>query len=86
MKAAGIVVLIVGVVLLCGGLFYGYWSYRNTGSAGRLGARLPSGAGFVVRMVERKAERQRNMALMLGIPGLVGLGAGIVLIKKGGKR
>jgi hypothetical protein len=83
MKATGIVLTIVAVLLLAGSLFYGYFSYRNSGSAERLGMRLPSGAGFVVRMVENKARNQRNLALMLGGPGVIALGVGIVLMKKG---
>ena len=83
MKATGIILSIVAGLALCAGLFFGYWSYRNTGSAERLASNLPEGAGFVVRIVEHKAKKQRDLALMLGGPGLIGLAAGIVLTKKG---
>ena len=86
MKATGIVLAIVAGLLLCGGLFFGYFSYRNAGSAERLAGRLPSHASFVVRAVERKSRSQRNLSLGLAAPGLLVLGTSIVLIKKAKQR
>jgi hypothetical protein len=85
MKATGIVLAIVAGLLLAGGLFVGYSSYRNAGSAERLARGLPRDAAFVVRIVENKSKSQRNLALMLGAPGVVALGVGIALIRKGNR-
>lgn len=86
MKISGILLSIVAGLLLCGGVFFGYFSYRNAGSAERLAATLPGGAGFVVRAVEQKSRSQRNLSLALAGPGVIALGAAIALIKKAKRK
>ena len=83
MKAGGIVMLVLALLLLAGSTFYGIYSVKNAGAADRLGSKLGRRAGFIVAIVERKAEKQRNLALGLGIPGVLLLGGGIFMLKKG---
>lgn len=85
MKATGIILAIVSALLLAGGAFFGYFSYQNAGAAERLALRAPRGAEFIVHIVQRKSEKQRNLSLGLAGPGILALGAGIFMIKKGKK-
>ena len=88
MKATGIILAVVAALLLGAGAFFGYFSYQNAGAAERLSRSLQDrpAAGFVVRIVERKSATQRNLSLGLAAPGVVALGAGIFMIKKGKRR
>ncbi len=82
MKAGAIAAIAFGVLLLGISAFYGIYSVKNEGSAERLSRSLPKDAAFVVRMVEAKAARQRNLAIGAGIPAVLLLGAGIFMMKK----
>jgi len=78
----GAILIAVGVLLLGVSAFFGIFSMKNSGSAERLSRSLPKDAAFVVRMVERKAERQMYYALGAGIPGVLALGAGIMMMRR----
>jgi hypothetical protein len=82
MKMGAIAALAAGVLLLCVSAFFGIYSVKNAGSAERLSRTLPRDAAFVVRMVEAKAARQRNYAIFAGLPAVVLIGVGVVLMKK----
>lgn len=78
MKVGGTILLVLGVLCLCAAAFFGYFSWSNFGSAERLAADLPEGAGFVVRLVEEKAQTQATIAgvsfggfLLFGVPGIL---------------
>jgi hypothetical protein len=85
MKALGIVLVIVAGLLLAGSAFFGYFSHHNAGAAERLSVSLPGEANFIVRVVEQKSRNQRNLALALGAPGLIGMVGAVALIKKSKK-
>jgi hypothetical protein len=82
MKAGALAAIALGVLLLGISAFYGIYSVKNAGSAERLSRSLPKDAAFVVRLVEAKAARQRNLSIGAGIPAVLLLGAGIFMMKK----
>jgi hypothetical protein len=86
MKPAGIILIVVAALLLAGSAFFGYFSVRNSGSADRLSRRLPNEAGFVVNIVKRKAEKQMYLALGLGVPAVLVMGGGLVMVRKARTR
>ena len=82
MKAGAIVSLVLGVVFLAASAFYGVFAVKNAGAAARLQESIGDKAGFVVKLVEAKAAKQRNIALGAGIPALLLIGAGAVLLRR----
>ena len=82
-SAGGKALIGVGVVILCGFLFFGYFSWANAQSAERLSRSIgPKGGDWVVELVRKKSERQRNYAIILGVLGFAFVGGGIALNKK----
>lgn len=82
MKAGALAAIVVGVLLLGISAFFGIFSIKNSGSAERLSRSLPKDAAFVVRLVEKKAERQMNYSIGAGVPAVLLLGAGIFMFRK----
>lgn len=75
--------VVFGGLLVAAAIFFGIFSVKNAGSAERLRESVgPKGGMFIVRIVEKKAEAQRNIAIGTGIPGILLLGGGIFLMKK----
>jgi len=75
--------VVFGGLLLAASIFFGIFSIKNAGSAERLRESVgPKGGMFIVRLVEKKAEAQRNVAIGTGIPGILLLGGGIFMMRK----
>lgn len=75
--------VVFGGLLVAAAIFFGIFSIKNAGSAERLRESIgPKGGMFVVRLVEKKAEAQRNLAIGTGLPGILLLGGGLFLMKK----
>jgi len=86
MKAGGIILIVVASLLLAVSGFFGFFSIHNSNAAERLSSLTARGGGFIVELVKKKAERQMTYSLGAGIPGVLGLGGGIVMVKKSRKR
>lgn len=90
MKVGGIILVIVAGLMLAGSAFFGIYSVKNSGSADRI-ASYSSGrasrrlGAMISYSIHRKAARQRNISIGLGLVGVLGLVGGIIMIKKGGK-
>ena len=82
MKPVGIILIILAALLLASSAFFGYFSYRNSGSADRLARSVPSGGGWVVSIVKRKAEKQMFLSLGLGVPAVLVMGGGIFMVRR----
>jgi|GEM_PF-6013487 len=83
MKAGGLALMIVGGVFIALSLFFGIFSMKNFGAAERLQASIgPRGGGFVVRMVEAKAQTQMHISVGTGIPGVLMAAGGFLMRKK----
>ncbi len=78
----GKILIVFGAVFLAISIFFGVFWRLNAGSAERLGASLQPEARWVVRLVEKKAERQMVISLVLGLPALAALGLGITGVRK----
>jgi hypothetical protein len=83
MKAGGIVLIILGVLLLGGSGFFGYFACHNSGVADRLGIDLQPDARFIVGMVKAKAERQTTISAAFGIPAALFIAGGALLWRRG---
>lgn len=83
MKPGGIILIIVAALLLSASAFFGYFSVRNSGAAERLARSVPRGGEFIVSIVKRKSERQLYLSLGLGVPALLAMGGGVVMVRKG---
>jgi hypothetical protein len=78
----GKILIIFGAIFLAISIFFGVFWRMNAGAAERLGASLQPEARWVVRLVEKKAERQMVASLGLGLPALAMLGLGVAGIKR----
>ncbi len=83
MKAGGIILIVVAVLLLGITLFFGYFSWANFGSAGRLATSLPQDAQFVIDIVRNKAQNQAMIAGGSFIGFFIFVIPGAVLLMKG---
>lgn len=86
MKAGGIVLIVIAVLLFGATLFFAYFSWANFGSAGRLTLSLPAEAQFAVAIVRSKAEKQAMMAGGSLVGFLLFLVPGLLLMLKGKKK
>lgn len=90
MKVGGIILVVFAGLMLAGSAFFGIYSVKNSGSADRLASYSSSRryrrlGALLSYSIQRKAARQRNYSIGLGLVGVLGLVGGIIMIKKGGK-
>jgi hypothetical protein len=83
MKAGGLVLIILGVLLLGGSGFFGYFACHNSGVADRLGVDLQPDARFIVNIVKAKADRQTTISAGLGVPAVLAIAGGALMLRKG---